>query len=70
MLFLSFGVLVNGAGAISEGGREWNKYPAPIANDPQRAYDWKRSQFMCALFPSLVEKTENRSRAEQEKRLR
>ena len=54
LLSFSFGALLNGAGAISEGGAKWNSSPESLAKNQMRAFDLKRSQFMCALFPSLL----------------
>jgi hypothetical protein len=49
-----WGIVLNGAGAVSEAGRIWNQRPVRISNDPMRIFDWKRPQFLCALFPSLL----------------
>jgi hypothetical protein len=54
----ALGALVNGAGAISRAGSQWNVEPRSVDEDPSRAFEWKRSQFMCALFPSLLEADE------------
>jgi hypothetical protein len=52
------GAVLNGAGAFSKAGTYWNHEPRSLKSDPGRAFDWKRSQFMCALFPSLLEREE------------
>ena len=48
------GALLNGAGAISTGGEEWNRVPVPIGEDPDRCFDWTRSQPVCALLPDRL----------------
>ncbi len=50
------GVVLNGAGAWSEAGQDWNKYPQSLHDQPARAFDIAHSQFMVALFPSLLER--------------
>ena len=46
------GAVINGAGALTVRGRRWNVGPPSIAARPSRAFDWNRSQIMCALFES------------------
>lgn len=48
---LVWGIVLNGAGAMSRGGAAWNKFPEPIARNPMRAFDWENAQFLWALFP-------------------
>lgn len=55
LIAVGVGVVLNGAGALSPASREWNKYPVPLARDSSRAFEWRRSQFMVALFPDLLE---------------
>ena len=45
------GVVLNGAGAWSTAGARWNRYP----NQQERAFEVVHSQWMVALFPSLLE---------------
>jgi hypothetical protein len=54
----ALGAVLNGAGAISEASSSWNREPRSVDEDPSRAFEWKRSQFMCALFPSSFEADE------------
>jgi hypothetical protein len=51
-LFIS--MLFNGAGAISKYGSRWNRMPDDIDQNPKRIFDWKNSQFYCALFPKTI----------------
>ncbi|MEL6714750.1 MAG: hypothetical protein AAFP86_13290, partial [Planctomycetota bacterium] len=59
-----FGALLNGAGAVSTGGEEWNRVPVPIGEDPGRCFDWSRSQPLCALFPERLPERARRVRGE------
>jgi len=55
VLLVSFAVLLNGAGAISDAGARWNSQPQPVGKNRERIFDWKRSQWLVALFPELLE---------------
>ncbi len=59
---LGIGMLLNGAGAMSRGGEDWNLVPVAIGDQPERCFDWRRSQWWCALFPSQLPDPEPGSR--------
>jgi hypothetical protein len=49
------GALFNGAGAWSQAAVDWNRFPQSLREQPMRAFELQHSQFMVALFPSLLE---------------
>ena len=53
-LGVGLAILIHGAGAISEAGTRWNQVPVRLGDDLMRVYDWRRPQWLCALFPSLL----------------
>ena len=48
---LLISVYMHGWGAISPAGMEWNRLPTNIRNDPNRAWSWKRPQFLAGIQP-------------------
>jgi hypothetical protein len=56
LLLVTVAVLLNGTGAISGASARWNGEPTPIGKSRERIFDWKRSQWMVALFPELLER--------------
>jgi hypothetical protein len=51
---VALSVLIHGAGALSQAGRDWNRRPVPLREQPMRVFDWRRPQWLCALFPHLL----------------
>jgi len=51
---VTLSVAIHGAGAVSRAGLAWNSRPVPLREDPQRVFDWRRPQWLCALFPQLL----------------
>lgn len=47
-------LLIHGAGAISDAGRDWNNVPKQIQHDPMRVFSWQNPQWLCALFPERL----------------
>lgn len=56
-VFLSIGVILNGAGAISRHSASWNYLPEEVDQNPKRIFDWRHPQFLCALFPNKISGT-------------
>jgi hypothetical protein len=62
---LAWGLLVNGAGAFSEAGKRWNGRPVAIREQPERIFDWRRPQFLVALFPGRLPPPRTRALREE-----